>query len=65
MDNEKIQKIVSEPSSHTNQELMTSMDILSDEHSKTKELIISLTYKLDKLEESYNKVLNEFKNRRK
>lgn len=41
------------------------MDILSDEHSKTKELIISLTYKLDKLEESYNKVLNEFKNRRK
>lgn len=65
MDENKIQNIVSDPQNFNNQELMVSMDFLSDEHEKTKELIINLTYKLDKLESSYNKILGEYKKRNK
>lgn len=64
MENEKLKKIIDEPSSYTNQELMYCMDILSEEHEKTKQLIIQLTYKFDTLEQSYNKILEEFKKRK-
>lgn len=65
MDIEKIEKIILEPSSYSNQELMQCMDILSEEHEKVKEDIIKYTYQLDKLELSYNKLLNEYKERTK
>ena len=64
MDLEKIEKIVLEPSNFNNKELMECMDILSNEHEKVKETIIKLTFQIDKLESSYNKVLEEFKNRK-
>lgn len=65
MELEKIEKIILEPSSYSNQELMQCMDILSEEHERVKESIIKNTYQLDKLELSYNKLLNEYKERTK
>lgn len=65
MNLEKIEKIILEPSSYSNQELMQCMDILSEEHEKVKDDIIKYTYQLDKLELSYNKLLTEYKERTK
>jgi|694.fasta_scaffold107919_3 hypothetical protein len=64
IDLEKIEKIISEPSSFNNKELMECMDILANEHEKVKESIIQMTYQVDKLENSYNKILEEYKKRK-
>lgn len=64
VDLEKIEKIISEPSSFNNKELMECMDILANEHEKVKESIIQMTYQVDKLENSYNKILEEYKKRK-
>jgi hypothetical protein len=43
---------------------MECMDILANEHEKVKESIIQMTYQVDKLENSYNKILEEYKKRK-
>lgn len=48
-----------------NKKLMEMMDILAEEHEKTKKNIINLTYYFDKVEETYNSLLEEFENRKK
>lgn len=63
-DLEKIEKIISEPNSFNNRELMECMDVLANEHEKVKETLIKLTYQIDKLENSYNKILEEYKKRK-
>ena len=44
---------------------MECMDFLSNEHEELKNTILKLTYHLDEVEFSYNKILEEFKNRTK
>lgn len=39
------------------------MDSLTQDFDDTKEKIINLTYYLDKVEELYNNILNEYQNR--
>jgi hypothetical protein len=41
------------------------MDFLSNEHEELKNTILKLTHHLDEVEFSYNKILEEFKNRTK
>ncbi len=65
LDIEKIEKIVAEPASFNNKELIMCMDVISEEHEIIKQEIIKLTYQIDKLESSYGKVLNEYKNRQR
>jgi len=47
----------------SNATLENQMDLLVDEFERTKNLIINLTYHLDKTEELYNTFLKEHKKR--
>ena len=42
---------------------MLAMDTLSTEFEKTKENVIKLTYYLDNLENTYNTILKEYRQR--
>ena len=43
--------------------IINNLDLLSSEFETTKNNIIQLTYHLDKIEELYNKTLNEYQSR--
>ena len=57
---EKVLKIVKEYKSQSNKDLVFAMDFIKEDFEKTKETIITLTHHLDKLENTYNLVLNEY-----
>jgi prefoldin subunit 5 len=57
---EKVLKIVSDYKSQSNKDLIFAMDFIKEDFEKTKESIITLTHHLDKLENTYNLVLNEY-----
>jgi hypothetical protein len=63
MELKKIKVILDDVKSHSNKDLVESMDFLISEHEKTKESLIKLTHNLDSLEKSYNKILEEYKTR--
>ncbi len=63
MENKKILDILSNYKNKSNKELTEVLDYLNLDFENTKNLIIKLTHHLDKTEESYNKVFNEFKKR--
>ena len=65
MDPSKIKEIINEPKNQSNIDLIECMDFLSNEHEKLKDTILKLTYHLDEVEFSYNKILEEYKNRTK
>lgn len=65
MEPNKIKEIIGEPKNQSNIDLMECMDFLSNEHEQLKEAILKLTFHLDEVEFSYNKVLEEYKNRNK
>ena len=60
---EKIKEILIEHKTNSNKDLVLAMDFLSKEFDTTKQLVIELTKKLDKLESTYNKILNEYESR--
>jgi prefoldin subunit 5 len=62
MDPNKIKEIINDPKNQSNIDLMECMDFLSNEHEELKNTILKLTYHLDEVEFSYNKILEEFKN---
>jgi hypothetical protein len=63
MELKKIKIILDDVKSHSNKDLVESMDFLISEHEKTKESLFKLTHNLDLLEKSYNKILEEYKTR--
>jgi hypothetical protein len=63
MELKKIKVILEDVKSHSNKDLVESMDFLISEHEKTKESLFKLTHNLDLLEKSYNKILEEYKTR--
>jgi hypothetical protein len=65
MDPNKIKEIINDSKNQSNIDLMECMDFLSNEHEELKNTILKLTYHLDEVEFSYNKILEEFKNRTK
>jgi hypothetical protein len=60
---EKILEILKDYKNRPNKDLIMVMGFLSKEFDETKELIIQLTKKLDKVESTYNKVLKEYDDR--
>jgi hypothetical protein len=65
MEPNKIKEIINDPKNQSNIDLMECMNFLSNEHEELKNTILKLTYHLDEVEFSYNKILEEFKNRTK
>jgi len=65
MEPNKIKEIINDPKNQSNIDLMECMDFLSNEHEELKNTILKLTHHLDEVEFSYNKILEEFKNRTK
>ena len=59
----KIKETIIEYKSSSNNDLKRAISVLSEEHEQTKELIIKLSYHLDAIENSYNKLVKEYKNR--
>lgn len=66
MDKETLQTIIDSQKdlkNLPNDILISYMDSLTQDFDDTKEKIINLTYYLDKVEELYNNILNEYQNR--
>ena len=64
-EDEKIEKIINDFKSSSNKDLILVMNHLEEDFKETKDLIINLTYHLDKIEITYNNILSEFQNRNK
>jgi hypothetical protein len=60
---EKALEIINDYKSKTNKDLMFAMDKINEDFEFTKKQLIDLSYHLDKLEESYNLLLKEYKTR--
>jgi flagellar motor switch protein FliG len=60
---ENITKEMGDIKNIPNSKLIENMDKLTDDFEKTKNNIIALTLYLDKVEEMYNKILQEYQNR--
>ena len=56
MDAKKIVDVANDVENKSNNELLNTLNVLSEEFEKTKELIIDLTRHLDGVETLYNKV---------
>lgn len=60
---EKALEIINDYKSRTNKDLMFAMDKINEDFEFTKKQLIDLSFHLDKLEESYNLLLKEYKTR--
>jgi hypothetical protein len=60
---EKVVKIVRDYKNESNKNLKFAMDFIKSDFDNTKETIIQLTKHLDKLENTYNVLLSEYKKR--
>jgi hypothetical protein len=66
MEKEQIDKlvdIVNDFKNHSNKDLILALETLNKEFETTKETVIKLTYYLDNLENNYNTILKEYKDR--
>jgi hypothetical protein len=63
MTDQEVLDILKDYKNKSNKNLTEVMDFLQDDFTKTKDLILKLTYHLDETEKSYNKVYEEFKKR--
>ena len=60
---EKIKEIIKDFKNHSNNDLKFAMDTLGEEFERTKKNVIDLTYHLDNIENAYNSILKEYKQR--
>jgi len=63
MKSDKVLEILKDYKNASNKEIMDVMNFLIEDFEKTKGLIIKLTHHLDSTENSYNKLLDEYKKR--
>jgi len=59
----KTLEVINDPSSSSNSELHLAMDVIQKDYESVKDTLIKLTYHLDNLENTYNKILKEYNNR--
>lgn len=59
----KVLEILKDYKNKPSKDLIFAMDFISNDFDETKELVISLTKRLDNLESSYNKILKEYESR--
>lgn len=60
---DRLKNIVRDVKNQPNKELEFAMKILSDDFEQTKKALIELTKRLDAVEMSYNKILEEYEKR--
>lgn len=60
---DKIVDIVNDFKNHSNKDLILALETLNKEFVTTKETVIKLTYYLDNLENTYNTILKEYRQR--
>lgn len=53
-------EVINDPSNSSNSDLQMAMDVIQKDYQTIKDDIIKLTYHLDNLEETYNKILKEY-----
>ena len=61
---ENIKTIINDYKSLPNKDLEFGLQKISEDFEETKKLLVRLTLHLDSLEDSYNKILNEYKSRK-
>lgn len=59
----KTMEVIESPSNYSNSDLQMAMDVINKDFELVKQTLIDMTYHLDSLEESYNKVLKEYNHR--
>jgi hypothetical protein len=59
----KAMEVIDNPSESSNSELKLAMDVIQSDFTKLKDKLINITYHLDTLEETYNKLLTEYNKR--
>ena len=59
----KTMEVIEDPSTHSNNDLQTAMDVINKDFETVKQTLIDMTHHLDNLEEMYNKILNEYNSR--
>ncbi len=64
MELNKLKEIIEKPSDYSNNNLEESLQYLSDNFEDTKKRLLELTQLLDFTENSYNKILGEYKKRK-
>lgn len=60
---ERIKNIIKDLKNQPNKELQFAMDFLNEDFEHTKKALIELTKRLDAVEMTYNKVLEEYERR--
>jgi len=63
MKSEDVLEILKDYKNKSNKELTDVLDFLQEDFEKTKDLLVKLTYHLETTENSYNKILEEYKKR--
>lgn len=63
MKSEDVLEILKDYKNKPNKELTDVLDFLQEDFEKTKDLLVKLTYHLETTENSYNKILEEYKKR--
>lgn len=56
-------EVINNPSNSSNSDLQMAMDVIQKDFETVKNDIVKLTYHLDSLEETYNKILKEYNTR--
>lgn len=62
-DSIKVTKIIKEHKDSSNKDLLYALNFIKEDFDETKDSLIKLTYHLDKLENAYNLLLNEYQKR--
>jgi hypothetical protein len=60
---EKAIRVIKDYKSSPNKDLMFVMDFIQEDFTITKETLINLTHHLDKIENTYNLILDEYESR--
>ena len=60
---ERLKNIIKDLKNQPNKELQFALDFLSNDFNQTKSALIELTKRLDVVEQTYNKILEEYEKR--
>jgi len=64
MELNRLKEIINKPSDYSNKNLEESLQFLSENFEDAKKRLLDLTHLLDFTEDSYNKILEEYKKRK-
>lgn len=65
MNKQQLVEIISDYKNRPNKDLINALEVMQQDFDLTKNAILDLTHHLDKIEKTYNLVLQEYQNRTK